>query len=76
MSTKPVDIKFGPFSSVGEVEMARDEYYAKWTDIGYKVELYISETQDDNGRRIWFVKGKRYSVFVHPDELRDSSSNE
>ena len=76
MSTKPVDIKFGPFHSVEDVEMARDEYYAKWTDIGYKVELYISETQDDNGRRIWFVKGKRYSVFVHPDELRDSSSNE
>ena len=57
MSTKPVDIKFGPFHSVEDVEMARD------------VELYISETQDDNGRRVWFVKGKRYSVFVHPDEL-------
>ena len=61
MSTKPVDIKFGPFSSVDEVEMARDEYYAKWTSIGYKVELHINETMDDRGRRCWFVVGKRYS---------------
>jgi hypothetical protein len=69
MSTTPVDVKFGPFSSVDEVEMAglwiaamaRDEYYAKWTSIGYKVELHINETMDDRGRRCWFVVGKRYS---------------
>jgi len=60
MSTTPVDVKFGPFSSVDEVEMARDEYYVKWTDIGYKVELHLNETVDDRGRRIWFVVGKRY----------------
>ena len=60
MSTTPVDVKFGPFSSVDEVEMARDEYYAKWTAIGYKVELHINETVDDRERRIWFVVGKRY----------------
>ena len=57
----PTDIKFGPFSSVGEVEMARDEYYVKWTSIGYKVELHINENVDDCERRIWFVVGKRYS---------------
>ena len=57
----PTDIKFGPFSSVGEVEMARDEYYVKWTPIGYKVDLPINGTVDDRGRRIWFVVGKRYS---------------
>ena len=62
----PTDIKFGPFSSVGEVEMARDEYYVKWTSIGYKVELHINETVDDRGRRVWFVVGKRYS----PNENR------
>ncbi len=56
----PTDIKFGPFSSVGEVEMARDEYYVKWTSIGYKVELQINETVEDRGKRIWFVVGKRY----------------
>jgi hypothetical protein len=43
MSTTPVDVKFGPFSSVDEVEMARDEYYVKWTSIGYKVELHITK---------------------------------
>jgi hypothetical protein len=43
MSTTPVDIKFGPFYSVDEVEMARDEYYDKWTSIGYKVELHITK---------------------------------
>ena len=56
----PTDIRFGPFLSVGEVEMARDEYYFKWTAIGYRVELHLNETMDDRGRRVWFVVGKRY----------------